>query len=86
MNEIEILRDKIDGIDREILMLLVKRQVVSFDIGKIKKEQGIKPLDTERWRKVLECRVQLAREIGLDAEMVEEIYEIIHKYSLKVQE
>ena len=83
---LEELRARIDGVDSRLLSLLEERMRVSRSIGALKKEYGVSILQTGRWEAVMESLRKEADVIGLDRQMVEEIFSIIHDYSVKVQE
>lgn len=83
---LEELRARIDGLDSRLLSLLEERMQVSRSIGALKKEYGVSILQTGRWEAVMEGLRKEADAIGLDRQMVEEIFSIIHDYSVKVQE
>lgn len=80
------LRDEIDKLDQELLMILAKRTEVVRKIGVIKKENSIQPLDETRWKAVLKDKLQKAKELNLPTKMVRSIYKRIHKYSLEIEE
>ena len=86
MDELKQLRSQIDNIDSQIITLLAARMDVSRNVGKLKKGSKLAPLDTLRWQKVLSTRIKQAEKAGLDPAIIQEIWEIIHKYSLKIQE
>ena len=80
------LRSDIDSIDNEILKMLAKRMKISKKIGQYKHKNNLKPLDTERWRKVLDSRIALGKSMSLPAKFIREIFTLIHRQSLSVQE
>lgn len=86
MKNLKELRDEIDIIDRRLIEVLQHRMQVVQKVGELKKENGIAPLAPERWQQVLETRSQVAKELGIDENMVRDILEIIHKYALKIEE
>ncbi|MBR6437934.1 MAG: bifunctional 3-deoxy-7-phosphoheptulonate synthase/chorismate mutase type II [Bacteroidales bacterium] len=79
------LRKEIDIIDDELLNLLAKRMNVSEKIGEFKKEHKVAVLQMDRWSKVLEDHINKGVNLGLDEESVKDIFEIIHKDSIKKQ-
>jgi len=82
---LETLREEIDAIDNEIITLIAKRLRVVSDIGKVKKEKNIPPLDANRWEKVLQKITQKAKENNVPVELVEKIYREIHHTALSIQ-
>jgi len=68
------LRDTIDLIDRNVLLLLAERQGLVRQIGAVKRKRGKQVRDLRRERSVLETQRAGARELGLDEAMVEKIF------------
>lgn len=79
------LRKEIDIIDDELLNLLAKRLNVSEKIGEFKKEHKVAVLQMDRWSKVLDDHINKGVNLGLEEESVKEIFEVIHKDSIKKQ-
>lgn len=84
-NNLDSLREKIDTIDAKILQLLSQRMKLVLEVGLFKNQHGITPLDKNRWQKVLDSKISSAQGLGLDTEMVRDIYERIHKAALKLE-
>lgn len=80
--KLQIFRKEIDIIDDEILNLIAKRMGVSEKIGEYKKEQKVAVLQMDRWKQVLEDHINKGARLGLSAEAVKDIFEIIHKESI----
>lgn len=79
---LQIFRKEIDIIDDEILSLIAKRMNVSEKIGEYKKEQKVAVLQMDRWKQVLEDHINKGARLGLSAEAVKDIFEIIHRESI----
>lgn len=79
------LRNQIDSIDDELLSLIAKRMKVSEEIGSFKKEQNMAVLQMDRWKTVLNDRIMKGESLGLNAESVKDIFDIIHKDSIERQ-
>ena len=77
------LRKEIDVIDEELLKIIAKRMSVSEKIGEFKKEHKVMVLQMDRWSKVLKDNINQGVDLGLDEETVKDIFEIIHKGSIK---
>ncbi len=84
-DNLDSLRKKIDAIDAQILELLSQRMKLVLKIGEFKKLHGIVPLDKNRWQKVLGSKLLLAKKLGLNTEMIRDIYERIHKAALELE-
>ena len=78
-------RVQIDEIDRELIELLLSRKKIVEKIAAIKKEQNITPLQIHRMKALMENRLEQAEKIGLTPEYVEELFEVIHTNSVKLQ-
>ncbi|MAM05644.1 MAG: 3-deoxy-7-phosphoheptulonate synthase [Flavobacteriales bacterium] len=86
-HELELLdfRDKIDMLDSLIIEMLTKRTDVVKDIAKLKLQNNLTIFQFERWLEILNTRRQKAIDDGLDKEMIIELFEVIHKYSILLQ-
>ena len=83
--KLNFLRKKIDEIDEQILKLLSQRMKHVFKVGELKKKRGIIPLDSKRWKKVLDSKLKLAKNLELDKKMIKDIYERIHEAALELE-
>ena len=79
------LRGEIDDIDDELLQLLARRMEVSAQIGEYKKRHNVTVVQMDRWRKILSDHVSTGRELGLDEELVNAVFEAIHHASIQRQ-
>ena len=84
--KINILRKEIDEIDNKLIELLSERMKVSNKIAQIKKESNISVLQINRWNKLLLDRMEYADIKGISGNFVKEIFELIHKESVKLQD
>ncbi len=78
-------RDQIDGIDKEIISLLVKRQELSLKIGKQKAKKDIFVRDRRRETEILENLSNIAKEKGVSPTLIKKIYIEILKESRRIQ-
>jgi len=79
------LRKKIDSIDAELLNLLVKRKVISKQIGEYKRQKHLPIKDCNREEKLLNKLKIQAQALGLDEEMISNIFKLIIEDSVKIQ-
>ncbi|PIV38208.1 hypothetical protein COS31_00610 [Candidatus Roizmanbacteria bacterium CG02_land_8_20_14_3_00_36_15] len=84
-NQLDDLRKIIDEIDGLIVNLLAKRMKVVKKVGLFKKRHNLPPLDPTRWQQVLNSKMEKAKSLGLDPEMVKKIYNIIHNQALEIE-
>ena len=85
-NKLEEYRKKIDVIDTEIVELFVERFEIVKQIGKFKKENNIPVVDNNRFQKVLEKVANIAEKQGVSKDFINDIYNIIHKYSCELEQ
>ena len=83
--ELLALRGEIDDIDRDLLRLLARRMDVSSQIGDLKKRKGLTVVQMERWKKLLADHVIDGNALGLDAELINAVFEAIHQASIRRQ-
>ena len=82
---LEELRDRIDKIDEEILVLMAERMRVAREIGQYKKENNMTILQVERWTEILRTRLQSGLTKELSNEFIVRLYELIHQESIEHQ-
>ena len=78
-------RNQIDTIDEEILYLLSRRFELVKQIGEIKKEVWEKPLQSDRWKKILNNLYLEWEEKGISKELIDHIWNWIHSESLNIE-
>lgn len=76
-------RAKIDETDSKILELLDQRMQFTKEIGKYKRIHQIPVLNTERWFQVIENLKTQSLSLDVDVEMVVEIWNTMHKYTIE---
>lgn len=69
MEEIKLLREQIDLINEKLVELFERRMELSIKIGEIKKEKGLKVLDSNREREIIERSIILLRNKELSGEL-----------------
>lgn len=79
------LRSEINDIDDELLQLLSRRMNVSTQIGEYKKQKGLTVVQMERWKKLLADHIADGAKLGLDTDLVNEVFEAIHQASIRRQ-
>lgn len=85
MKNLEKLRNQIDQIDGQIIILLQKRFDFVKNIGMIKKEKNLPILDEKRKEEMLAIKKSFAKKINISGKFIAKIFSIIHDYSLKIQ-
>jgi len=79
------LRKEIDEIDYQVLKLLARRMKTVKRIGKHKKETGMDSLQLERWKQVVEDRLEKGTSIGLSRNFLLKLLQAIHEEALRLQ-
>ena len=82
---LEELRSEIDKLDHRLLDVLRERVDIVESISDVKTRNQVKIFQMKRWFKILENREAYASELGLDTEIVHELFQLIHKYSIDIQ-
>lgn len=85
MKELDKLRSQIDRIDEEIIFLIKKRMGIVRVIGEIKKKNALPILDKKRKEEILKIKVQIAKELNLSKEFVENLFSLIHDEGVRIQ-
>jgi chorismate mutase len=85
MERLKNLRSEIDEIDRAILSLLEERMGVIRQIGQLKKKEGFPAVDSKRHDEHVKELLTAAKKLEISSDMVKELYEVIHEYSVKEQ-
>jgi chorismate mutase / prephenate dehydrogenase len=78
---LELLRDEIDDIDRQMVFLLAKRQTVVGKVVDLKNAHNIPVYHPAREEYLISNRRNQSREIGLNPDFVEEIFRSVIRQS-----
>lgn len=78
-------RAQIETLDKEIIYLLSRRFTIVNEIWIIKKEENIPPLQTDRWNSLLNDNIYTWEELGLNKEIIIDIWNRIHEESLRIE-
>ena len=84
-SELLAFRKQIDFLDNEIIELLNDRRQIVETIANFKNKNKLTIFQIERWFEIIKNRKSIAIHLGLDHQMVIEIFEIVHKYSILTQ-
>ena len=84
-NRLEEFRLEIDSCDKQIVELLAKRFEIVKQIGKLKKENNIPVIDSNRFQQVLEKVENIAFMLGISKDTIKDIYNVIHKHSCELE-
>jgi prephenate dehydrogenase len=75
------IRERIDGVDRELVELLARRARLVQQAARVKAEHGLPLPDLTREASLLEARRQWASELEVDADAVEEVFRAVLRFS-----
>jgi chorismate mutase len=84
-NQLNDLRDQIDRLDNELLHTLKMRQDVVEKIAKAKIEQNVTALQKGRFDQLMKQRMDAGMKLGLDQDLIKEIFDSIHEQSVQTQ-
>lgn len=73
VEELHILRDKIDEVDKSILSLITKRLSLVAEVGEVKSQHGIPIYDPKREADMIASRRHEAEQVGVSANVIEDI-------------
>lgn len=86
MKTLDEVRIEIDSADKEIIKLIAKRIELVKEVADIKHKLQLPALDSTRWQKVIESRIQIGKELKLSEELITKIYDAIHEEAIKIEE
>jgi len=84
-HKLEELRTEIDKLDGELIELLARRMEVVKEIGVYKKENNITILQLKRWKHIMEDRIAIGTNMGLDKQFLLLMLELVHENSIQQQ-
>ena len=84
-NKLLEFRNQIDLLDYKIIELINDRKNIVETIANFKNKNKLTIFQIERWFEILKTRKSIANDLELDNQMVSEIFELIHKYSILIQ-
>ncbi|WP_346318599.1 chorismate mutase [Chitinophaga sp. YIM B06452] len=82
---LEKLRNQINGIDDEILLLLGNRMKIAEKIGQYKKDNNITILQTNRWNEILDRGIRAGEKLGLTKDFILKYFDAVHLESINRQ-
>lgn len=84
--ELENLRTELQKLDAEFIRLLSERQRIACKIGVIKHRMGIPFEQREIWNRQCLERRTLALANGVHPDLVSQVFECIHRFSIDIQQ
>jgi chorismate mutase len=84
-NQLDVLRNRIDALDSELLEILASRVAIAKQIGKYKKDHNVTALQINRWTQLMENRVNLGKKLDINETFVKILFQLIHEDSVRMQ-
>jgi len=84
-NQLDVLRNRIDAIDSELLETLASRTEIVKQIGNYKKDNNVTALQINRWTQLMDNRVNLGKKLELNETFVKILFQLIHEDSVRMQ-
>ena len=84
-NRLDVLRNRIDSIDAELLETLSSRVAIVKQIGRYKKENNVTALQINRWEQLMEDRINIGKKMDLNDSFVKTLFQLIHEDSVRMQ-
>ena len=83
--KLKLLRKQIDGLDRQIMMLLKNRFRIVVRIATLKKKLNLEAYQPSRWKSMLKERILKANKIGMHPRFAKLFFNLIHNESVRIQ-
>jgi chorismate mutase len=84
-SQLSDIREKIDVIDYQLIDMLEHRFKLVDEIGNLKKDHNVIILQLERWKTIVESRLNYANSDNISREFLLKILQMIHKESIQRQ-
>jgi chorismate mutase len=85
LEDLKLLRNRIDTIDNQLLQLLHERANASAEVGELKKQLNIEIIDRRRESEIFKILEKKCKEQNLDFEYIQTIWNIILNKSHDIQ-
>ena len=79
------LREQINQVDDELLLLIGQRMKLADKIGEYKRENNITILQTNRWNEILDRACNKGEKLGLSKEFIVKYFDAVHMESINHQ-
>ena len=78
-------RNALDQVDSQLVELMLERKHLVQALAEVKASHGASIFQMDRWFEILQKRGQQAEAIGLDKAYIEQLFQVVHKYSVEQQ-
>ena len=83
--ELEKIRKEIDGLDEELVRILAKRIGLIPMVAEYKKKNNVERKDPSREEEIIKAKRELAKEFGVDPDLVEDLFRRIIEESHRIE-
>ncbi|GAB2766384.1 bifunctional 3-deoxy-7-phosphoheptulonate synthase/chorismate mutase type II [Rhabdobacter roseus] len=83
--QLEIIRSKLDNLDRELLETLAARMSLVEKIAEYKRDNNVAAYQVDRFREVLNTRQDWGKSLNLFPTLVDELFKLVHMESIRKQ-
>ncbi len=84
-SKLEMLRNRIDALDTELLETLASRVEIAREIGQYKRENNVTALQMNRWSELMNNRIATGEKLELNRTFVQILFQLIHEDSVRMQ-
>lgn len=84
-SQLEVVRAKIDNLDRELLENLAARMSLIEKLAEYKRDNNVSAYQVDRFREVLKTRADWGKSLNLFPDLVDELFKLIHMESIRKQ-
>ncbi len=84
-SQLEVIRAKIDNLDRELLENLAARMSLIERLAEYKRDNNVSAYQVDRFREVLKTRADWGKSLNLYPDLVDELFKLIHMESIRKQ-
>jgi chorismate mutase len=84
-SQLDVLRNRIDALDSELLEILASRVEIVKQIGQYKKDNNVTALQINRWTQLMDNRVSLGKKLDINETFVKILFQLIHEDSVRMQ-
>ena len=84
-SQLEIIRSKIDNLDRELLETLAARMSLVDSLAEYKRDNNVSAYQVDRFREILDTRAGWGKSLNLYPNLVDELFKLVHMESIRKQ-
>jgi chorismate mutase len=85
INHLDVIRQKIDNIDRELLEVLRTRMALVEQACEHKIQHNVSIFQVDRWNEIFRSRSEWAKKMNVNEDFISEVFKLIHIESIRRQ-